>query len=370
MILVLPLLNGKIWYTKVYIGIPREVIKLARVCEDWFPITPDRDYNAGDKQGHSQPGFYMDDVLKSQLDILIKNITDDWDFTIIVSGGGEVRLGKSMLAMQIGAYWSYMMWKVHKRKVPFDADTNFIFNWDKLIETGNKLGNDYKYCALVYDEAGESLQGSKVLTSETKTVLDYLRECGQYNFLNILVLPEFFGLPSTIAITRSIFLIDVSYRADKEGFFQRGEFKFYSRRQKKKLYLNGKRFLNYSAAAYNFLGRFQRFYPINERKYKEKKKLALIGRESNIDKNRHRIQRDYLFHWIKELTKLSDLNISAELVKRYNLKINQLTIRLARENAEKAIHDEILVQNKINELEKAQNTIPDEEIKQNKEIVV
>ena len=54
--------------------------------------------------------------LKLQLDALIKNVVNDWDFTIIISGSGEVRVGKSTLAAQIATYWTYEMWRVHKRK--------------------------------------------------------------------------------------------------------------------------------------------------------------------------------------------------------------------------------------------------------------
>ena len=69
---------------------------MVRVCEKWFP--------KGHYKRQKQDGFYMDDLLKAQIDVLLKNIGNDWDFTIIITGGGEVRVGKSVLAMQIGSY--------------------------------------------------------------------------------------------------------------------------------------------------------------------------------------------------------------------------------------------------------------------------
>jgi hypothetical protein len=80
----------------------------------------------------------------------------------------------------------------------------------------------------------------------TQAVRDYLRECGQYNMLNILVLPEFFDLPKGIALSRSIAMINVYWLPDKDGNFQRGFFKFYNKPDKKKLYLLGKKDLDYS----------------------------------------------------------------------------------------------------------------------------
>ena len=69
---------------------------MVKVCCKWFP--------KGTREYQKSDGFSMHPILKAQLDILLKNIKNDWDFTIIITGGGEVRVGKSVLAMQIGAY--------------------------------------------------------------------------------------------------------------------------------------------------------------------------------------------------------------------------------------------------------------------------
>jgi len=285
---------------------------MARVCELWFP--------KGSVDNQKKAGFYMDDMLKKQLDIMIKNVVNDWDFTLVISAGGEVRVGKSLLAMQIAAYWSYAMWTEHKKKVLFNVD-NFVLLADDLIAKGNEMGKTAHYCALVYDEAGEALEGTKSMSTQTRQVTDYLRECGQYNFLNILVLPEFFALPRGIALTRSIALIDVSYTADENGEFQRGYFKFYSRKAKKKLYLNGKKFLNYHAAAHNFQGRFYKFYPIDEKRYREKKVEALQAREvKNINKEKTLLY--VLVHYLATKYKVSPKDIAEDIYKEeYSIKI-------------------------------------------------
>jgi len=257
-----------------------------RVCIKWFP--------KGSYPKQKEAGFYMDDVLKEQLDILIKNIIRDWDFTLIISGGGEVRLGKSVLAMQIACYLAYQMWEVHKIKIPFGLN-NFVFDGKKLIEKGNELGTKKPYSSLLFDEAGADLTARKMMHTSTGNVLDYFRECGQYNLFNILVIPDYFDLPKSIAITRSIFLIDVYYISDKEGNFLRGFFNFYSRRQKKYLYLKGKKELNYMAAKYNFHGGFYNVYTVDEKKYRTAKQEALKKR---VTKTRSRIivQRNAAFY--------------------------------------------------------------------------
>lgn len=255
---------------------------MARVCTDIYP--------AG-FGGNRFPGFYIDDTLKAQLDILAKNIKNDWDFTIIITGGGEVRVGKSVLAMQIAAYWTWLMKHLYGRKVPLDLNLNWVFDGRKLIEQGNALGQSYPNAALIYDEAGADLAGTKIMNQMTQDVMDYFRECGQYNMLNLLVLPDFFDLPRGIALTRSIFLIDVDYSADENMIFRRGIFKFYSRPNKKLLYLKGKKDMNYKAWPYDFHGRFYPFYPINEAEYRALKVEALKKRESKR-RNKFQLQRD------------------------------------------------------------------------------
>lgn len=260
---------------------------MVRVCQEWFPKTN---------------GFDMDERLVMQIEVLLRNIKNDWDFTILVTGQGEVRVGKSMIAMQIAAYWAYEIWKRFGIKVPFSEEDNFVFDGKKLIEIGNKLGKSFPYSPLVFDEAGADLEGRKSMQTQTQDVLDYYRECGQYNMLNILVLPEYFDLPKGIALTRSIFLIDVFYLPDKEAVFQRGYFNFYSRRSKKWLYLLGKKDLNYSKVHSDFgriPGKFVKFYPIDEDKYKEAKQQALIRRESKR-RNKFQLQRDACWYLLTQ----------------------------------------------------------------------
>lgn len=290
---------------------------MAKVCAEWFP--------KGTYKGQKDDGFYMDGILKVQIDALIKNITNDWDFTIIISGSGEVRVGKSTLAAQIGCYWSYQMEKVHGIKVKFDLDTNFVFDGTRLIEQGNFLGENFPYSPLIYDEAGGDLLGRKIMRLATQQVMDYFRECGQYNMLNILVIPEYFDLPKAIAINRSKCLIDVTYKADEEGMFQRGLFHFYSRPNKNRLYLEGKKNLNYKAYHYDFRGAFPPLFPLDEKKYRAIKMKILKGR-GGLDRNKHLIQRDALLYILNKEKGMTQEQIVERLNEVCGLSISQPTI--------------------------------------------
>jgi len=61
---------------------------LAKVACDWFPM--------GSYKGQRSPGFYMCDNLKETIDLWVKNVKNDWDFVVIISGQGTVRVGKCL----------------------------------------------------------------------------------------------------------------------------------------------------------------------------------------------------------------------------------------------------------------------------------
>ncbi len=243
---------------------------MVQVCQDWFPLDP-----KNKKDRRTTPGFYMDDLLKEQIDVLLKNIVKDWDFTFIISGQGEMRVGKSLLGMQIAVYWTYQLKQLYGIEVPFNVKENMVLSGNELMEKGNKLGEKYKYAVLDYDEAADDLESTKVLRAATQMIKDYLRKAAQYNMLNIIIQSEYFEVPKPIAISRSICLIDVFYTADDEGNFKRGHYNFYSRRQKKKLYLIGKKDLNYNCVKPSFRGRFDNFYPVDEKEYRKEKADSL-----------------------------------------------------------------------------------------------
>jgi hypothetical protein len=257
-----------------------------RVCEARYPLT------GADNDKRLKAGFYLEDGLKKQIDHVLNDFKDDWDYTIIISGSGRVRTGKSMIGMQIAAYWSDRM------GVPFST-TNFVFNGADLIEKGHELGTKHPGSALIYDEAGADLESRKVMTGGTRAVLDYFRECGQYNLLNILIIPDFFDLPKGIACVRSDLLINVKvFVDDQTNKLTRGYFDLYDRAQKRKLYIFGKKLSDYEASEHSINGRFLKFYPIDEEEYRRLKKQALLNRSAGSRSDRAGLVRDGAFYII------------------------------------------------------------------------
>lgn len=241
--------------------VSHETNDLMQVCHDWKRKT---------KTGIDKDGFYMHRALKTNLDYVIKHVSKDWDFVIIVSGNGQVRIGKSVFAQQLGKYLSYHL------GTPWSME-NIIFDSTKLIEISKRMP---KYSVVVYDEAREGLNNARILSGLTQNLLNYFAECGQLNQIFILVLPDFFDLPKSIAVTRSTFLINVYWT----GEFDRGHFAFYNNAQKRGLYFNGKKYQNYSANKAYFHGRFRNVHTVDETEYRKKKWNSLSQKKEKEEK--------------------------------------------------------------------------------------
>lgn len=208
--------------------------------------------------------YSMNLLLQQNLAILGKKILDDWDWLLLVTGSGKVRVGKSVLGLQVACYWANM------HNTEFTVENNIVFNSEELINKAKKLK---PYSVIVYDEAREGLEARKSAERLSRNLLDFFAECGQLNLFIIIIMPDFFELKKNIAITRSVALINVYCG---EGF-KRGFFSFYNDKSKKLLYLKGKIFLNYLAQPPDFRGTFRNFYPVSEKEYRDKKRESLGG---------------------------------------------------------------------------------------------
>jgi len=205
--------------------------------------------------------FQFHERLSKNLDDIVKNQKNDWDFKELISGDGMTRTGKSTFAFQCALY--------QDPKFADNWRTQVVFDGSKLIETAYKIP---KGRVIVYDEAREGLDSKKQMEKYVKNLLDFFSQCGNLNHIVIIVLPEYFELPKTVAITQSIFLINC-YAMNG---FDRGNFDFFNRRDKKYLYMRGKNFLDYKAQKRSFHGTFTNWIPFCRDEYESLKTKALI----------------------------------------------------------------------------------------------
>ena len=242
--------------------------------------------------------YWMDGYLKDNLNSLAYNMKHDFDSLICISGSGLVRVGKSVLAQQIGYFMAYRL------GTTMNLD-NIVFSGAELISIAKILP---KNSVIIYDEARGELDTKKVMENITKNLLDFFAECGMYNHCLIMVLPDYFELPKSVAINRSECLINVIRTTgttnDSDGNevvkFERGVFEFYNRNGKKMLYILGKKnYDDYSIGKKyrSFFGEFPNVFVMDKKEY-EDKKLKHIQR-TRI-KNRDELKLSIALHILSD----------------------------------------------------------------------
>jgi len=234
-----------------------------KFAQELFPL--------GSFKGQQTAGAYIDGTLASNLDILAKKLPNDMHFCGLCSGHDGVRNGKSTIVSQIGTYLTWKINQLHGNNLTF-TDKNIVMKGRDLEKVSFELP---QYSIIVLDEGDDlTTHGAKSLAVNLKR---YFRKCGQLNQILILILPSFFELPKFFALNRTHFLIDTKFH----GEFERGTYSFYSSRNKKLLYLRGKRDWNYDAYKHDFSGAFTGhyyFFPDLEgcvQRYTDKKRYDL-----------------------------------------------------------------------------------------------
>ncbi len=258
---------------------------MVKVCHDLFPV--------GSYKRQRGDGYMMNEYLQQNLDICCKKIAKDMDFVFLVSGSGMVRNGKSAFTQQMGTYITWKVNGLHKVNNTFSLK-NIVFKSEDLLKRALSLP---KYSVLVLDEGDDLTENywSKL----SKVLRRFFRKCGQLNLFLFLLIPDFFELKTSLALTRSICLLNVYFW----GEFDRGYFAFYDFETKKQLYIKGKKYRNYRIVPPLFNGRFVPLYTVGDKEYREKKKKDLDS-DDDIVKSEPRMIMEC---WKKIIKNLDDL---------------------------------------------------------------
>lgn len=282
-------------------------------------IVTDVEWLSKSKPPKVKVGFYMDGYLAENLQWIPQFLKKDFDCVGIISGRGKTRTGKSTKAAQVGFFCAWLLAggemdlrrkedsnkfinpvviKKPTKDLNFSLN-NLAFSPEDLMRLGRNLK---KNSVIIYDEGRTGLDAKSTMSSLNRMLEDFFQECGQYNHVILIVLPDFFKLHADYAVSRSYFLIDVFL----DESFNRGYFNFYNEVQKDFLFHHGKKRLGilskYSASYPSFSGRFSGWFPFDRKKYDLLKRLALKKKELTATRTKIKEQRDALMSMYKEET--------------------------------------------------------------------
>lgn len=227
--------------------------------------------------------YYIDPLLKKNLDAVKPHVLKNWDMCFIVSGIEGA--GKSTFAFQIADQLSGERFTLdHICLTPKDF-TDKITQHDFL-----KPGD-----SLVLDE-GFMINSRSSMTKLNREFLAILSECRQKQLFLIIICPNFFDLDKNLALWRSRGLFYIDHVGLRRGYF-----KFWSYDRKKKLYVLGKKFYEYHKVKYDFRGTFPKQLMVDEVAYKAIKLHAFENREELTLKDEKVIdERNFFIYLLHE----------------------------------------------------------------------
>lgn len=261
--------------------------------------------------------YYIDGMLKSNLDIVAIRDFNKWDNLIIIDG--LERSGKTTIGSTACAYLSTRLNR------SFSVDSIY-FDIDSLIE----YAQTSREKIILWDESALGGLGSQWNTREQLKLKQLLITCGKYRHVLVFIIPDFTLLSSYFAVHRSICLL----RTYTPNMVERGFFKFYGAYEKKLLYYTEKKKIFDARIQPNFKGVFRPADGLYDVEAYEKKKDEAIqrigkskeGAEAEPDRANFRLKAyrlmDY-FHYVykvpyKEMASYFDSTaniISVEMAK-------------------------------------------------------
>lgn len=252
--------------------------------------------------------FYMDDWLDKRLSSSQK-IVNTKDEDLVIAVDGPEGAGKSVFAFQLA----------RKLDPSFDlsrvAMTSTAFRECVLFA---KKGQ-----AVVYDEAFTGLSSRGALSEANKLLVELMMEMRQKNLFVIVVMPSYFLLDRYVALWRARVLFHVYRNGGRRGYWI-----CFDKREKKLLYLYGKKDYSYKnkhIPKVKRRGRFLNQYTIDEMEYRRLKAESFQSKERATRAEVLMDQRDRLFFLLWEHYKLSVRDISS-LVKEYGVNLSPSSI--------------------------------------------
>ncbi len=240
--------------------------------------------------------YYMDGILKDNLDTIKKVIRKDWDFVYTVDGVEGT--GKSVFAQQVAYYCTDGKFELK----------DIAFTPKEFME---KVTHAKPYHAVIFDEALSGFMGRSSIGFVNKMLVQMMAEIRQKNLFIFIVLPSFFDLDRNIALWRSRGVFHV-YTTEN---LERGRFAFWNQSKKKALWVEGKKYYSYKKPMASFKGRFLKHYVVDEAEYRAMKlkslKGSLKGKKLGIRGQNQKGQRDSIIKYLLDNEIMTARELSA-----------------------------------------------------------
>ena len=269
--------------------------------------------------------FYLSGYFQENLDNYIKGVMRKNTSAVFIIDGRS-GLGKSTLACQLGCYINLQNRKYMKKetRTPKFSLDNLCWTPEKLIEL---LKNAQKGDVIILDES-MILSNRSAMSEMNKAVVIMMSMIRSKQIFVIFCANSLFDLERNLPLHRADLLVHLYAVDDK--FASRGRYFVVpsAKGRLKYLFINGKKFYDYSRAWPAFRDHFSKWFPFDDKEYEKMKQKAIV---SYFDKPTSKLaqkqehQRNLLmFHMVKngtpkqeilDLIKISDSQLNLVLQK-------------------------------------------------------
>jgi len=260
-----------------------------------------------DKNKWVQKELYFDGYIKSNLDLGVDQLKNDFDQVWFIDGAEGA--GKSDLMIQLAYYVN----KPETRHTLIDRICLTPEDFEKAISKAEK------YEAVGLDEAFSGMSSSGTLSKINRVLQRKFTEIRAKNLFIFIVAPSFMDIMRYFAIWRSKCLIHVYLGKNRA----RGFAAFYGEKKKRVLYMLGKRnFYNYSCVKPLFVFRYikQLHKVIDKEKYDIKKNCIVSPNEDELRLQKLTTQKKILLkNVIKNLVESNSKISNQQIGKIINL---------------------------------------------------
>jgi len=247
------------------------------------------------KTGRIVQGFYMDGILKDNIDkYYIRAVKNDYDGISIISGMEGT--GKTSLACSLAFYCDPTF--------PMDA-SRIVFNARQIHQAIDKADPGQ---SIVIDEAILSMGSQDAASDIQKVLIKKFTTIRKKNLFIFIIIPSFFMLRKYFAIFRTRFLIHC-YTPDG---VKRGYWKLYNRKTKRQLYIRGMKEMDMGVVRADWYGNFTDTYGFFFDKvlYEKKKDEAI----ASIDVDPEiQLKADYKAKFDKAVATLKEYQLNLRL---------------------------------------------------------
>ena len=228
---------------------------------------------------NGEPYKILDSKLRTEIDkVKIKVQKHNWDYVAVVAGLPGA--GKSTFARSAAKFCD------HDFPGPPVEDENgkVIDKIPYIVFTAQDFINITTSCppysAIIYDECFEGMNTKATLSPEFQKIINHLQLIRKKHLFIFLCLPNFFDLSKGIAVFRASHLfLTYSNNQGKRGFVLA-----FSRGTKRRLYVEGRQYMNYNAVQANFRCKFTRNnWIVDEEEYENKKDKVLEQYARKLD---------------------------------------------------------------------------------------